>query len=116
MAYVLIRRPKIITWGCIIGFIIVILSLPQVFSPDTRRLGDFYPALFALIISLRFISLVGVWHMKRWGAELFLIVLVFQIILSLLIESYTLNSVGVFFNVSILIDFIAHYKKMDRNL
>jgi hypothetical protein len=94
----------------------VVLSMPQVFSPDTRKLGDFYPALFGLMISLRFIALVGVWYMKRWGAELFIAVFAMQIIFALLINSYELNKIALTLNVMLLADFIGYYKRMDNNL
>lgn len=116
MAYEKIKRIKLITWTCVVGFLLVILSLPQVFSPETRRLGDFYPAVFALLISLRFIAFVGVWHMKKWGVELFMLTLAVQVILATLIESYTINRIALGIHIALLIAMIATYRKMDTNL
>lgn len=116
MAYVTFQRPKIVSIICVLGFILVIGGLGTVFSPEIRRLGDFYPALFGLLVSLRFIAYVGIWHMKRWGVELFLITLVAQIIQIIVMESYELNPVGMTAHVLGLIVMVVYYRKMDRNL
>ena len=110
------ETPAILKIAARLLFIGVILSMAQVFSPDTRRLGDFYPALFSLIIVLRFISGVGVWYMKRWGVELFLITFVAYIIQVLLIPTYTLNPLSFILSLAELVIFIVYYKRMDRNL
>lgn len=111
-----LKRPKIITWVCIAGFILVILSMPQMFSPDTRKMGDFMPALFGLLISLRFIAYVGLWHMKRWGVELFMITLVSQVIQATVMDSYEINPIGLAEHLVAFIIMAVMYKKMDRNL
>jgi uncharacterized membrane protein (DUF2068 family) len=66
-------RPKIISFICVIGFITVIFSFPQVFSPLIKKLGMFTPALYGAIIAFQFISYVGLWHLKQWGARLFVL-------------------------------------------
>jgi hypothetical protein len=114
MAYTEHPRTKLVTWICILGFILVVGNMPEVFSPATRKMGDFYPALFALIIALQFIAYVGLWYMKRWGVELFMIVFASQVIQSVLMES--LNPVGVVYHIAVLISLIVMYRKMDRNL
>jgi uncharacterized membrane protein (DUF2068 family) len=67
------QRPKIITFICIIGFVTVVFSFPQVFSPIIKKLGMLAPALYGSIIALQFISYVGLWHLKQWGARMFII-------------------------------------------
>lgn len=114
MAYAVLKRPKIITWICIIGFVLVVFSMPAVFSPDTRRMGDFYPALFSLLIAFRFIAYVGLWHMKRWGVELFMITFVASVIQSMLLSD--VNPVGVVYHLAVLVVLMVKYRKMDRNL
>lgn len=114
MSYVVVKRSRLITWICIIGFILVILSMPAVFSPATRRLGNFFPALFGLLISLRFIAYVGLWHMKRWGVELLMITFVATIIQGVVQEDVSV--ISIVYHVIILTVLIIQYRKMDRNL
>ncbi len=114
MAYTIYKRPKIITMLVVFGFVGVLLNMPSVFSPDTRRLGDFYPALFGLLISLRFIAYVGVWHYKRWGVELFMVTFFANLIVELLLD--LLNPVAMGTRAVILIVFAIYYRKMDKNL
>lgn len=114
MAYTTFARPKIISAVCIAGFIGIVFSMPSVFSPETRRMGDFYPALFGLLISLRFIAYVGLWHMKRWGVELYLTVFTAGLIQSILLDD--ISYVGGGLSVGAATIMIMSYKKMDRNL
>lgn len=114
MGYTHYTRPKSFTVVCVVGFLLVILGMPTVFSPDTRKLGDFYPALYGALISLRFIGYIGLWHYKRWGVEMFLTTFVAQVIVNLLLSS--VNPVGVIYHVFIFVFLLFHYKKMDRNL
>ncbi len=116
MAYVTVQRPKIISIISVLGFILVVGGLGTVFSPEIRKLGDFYPALFGLLVSLRFIAYVGIWHMKRWGVELFMITLVAQIIQAVVMDSYVINPVGLGEHLIALTIMIVYYRKMDRNL
>jgi hypothetical protein len=111
-----LKRPKIITAVCIAGFGLVILGMPQIFSPAIRKLGDFYPALFALLYSLRFIAYVGLWHMKRWGVELFMITLVAQVIQATVMDAYEINPIGLIEHLAALAVMIGLYRKMDSNL
>ena len=114
MAYITVIRPKLVTWICILGFVLVVFSMPAVFSPETRRMGDFFPAIFALLISLRFIAYVGLWHMKRWGVELFLITFAAQLIQGILMDDFSV--VGTIYHIIITVLLALQYRKMDRNL
>lgn len=102
------------TWICIVGFVLVVLSMPSVFSPETRRMGDFYPALFGLLISLRFIAYVGLWHMKRWGVELFLVTVTAELIEVIVTNDF--SAILNVYNLGIAVILVLMYKKMDRNL
>lgn len=115
MAYITYKRPVLISILCIVGFIFpVLFSMGMMFSPETRRLGDFFPALFGLLVAARFISYVGIWYMKRWGADLFLITFGASLIKGILMEDVSFISIGWHLLVIIVLAF--HYKKMDRNL
>ena len=108
------KRPALITVVCIIGFIWIVFSLPAVFSPSVKKLGDWYPALFGLIVASSFISYIGVWHMKRWGASLFIITFFIKEILLILIND--VNYVGIVLSVFFISVMMAYYKRMDINL
>ena len=114
MESVIRKRPALITIVCIIGFIWVVFSLPAVFSPSIKKLGDWYPALFGLIVAAGFISYIGVWHMKRWGCSLFIITFFIKEILLILIND--LNYVGIVVSLFIISAMVAYYKRMDINL
>lgn len=114
MAYTHYTRPKVITLVCILGFLLVLAGMPTVFSPDTRKLGDFYPALYGALISLRFISYIGLWHYKRWGVEMFLSTFAAQIIVDFLLAS--ISVVSVIYHIAVFVLLLFHYRKMDRNL
>lgn len=109
-----IKRPVLIRIICILGFIWIVFSFPSVFSPSVKKLGDWYPAIFGLIVASSFISYIGVWHMKRWGVQLFAITFFVKEALLFLVNdiSYPGIVVSAFFLVSMLL----FYKRMDLNL
>jgi phosphatidylserine synthase len=109
-----LNRPKLITAVCVLGFIWIVFSFPAVFSPSIKKLGDWYPALFGIIVAFSFIAYIGVWHMKQWGVKLFLITFFVKQTLLVLINdiSYVGLSLSILFGVVMLF----FYKKMDVNL
>ncbi len=114
MGYTLYTRHKLVTIICVIGFLLVLFSMPTVFSPDTRSMGDFYPALFGMLIAFRFIAYVGLWHYKRWGVELFMYTVFANVVIGILTDTH--NVIGTVYHVAILITLAFFYRKMDRNL
>lgn len=108
------NRPKLITTICVLGFIWIVFSFPAVFSPSVKKLGDWYPALFGLIVAFSFISYIGVWHMKRWGVSLF--ILTFFIKEMLLIFINDLNYIGLSVSALFITVMVVFYKGMDVNL
>lgn len=77
-------------------------------------MGDWYPALFGLIVACSFISYIGVWHMKRWGVQLFAIT--FFVKEGLLFLKDDLSVMGVVFSLFFLITMLFFYRRMDLNL
>lgn len=114
MESIIIKRPKLVTAVCVLGFIWIVFSFPAVFSPSVKKLGDWYPALFGLIVAMSFISYIGLWHMKRWGVSLFIIAFFIKELLLILIND--LSYIGIFFSVSFIITMVFFYKRMDVNL
>lgn len=67
------KRPGIITTFCVIGYIFIVFTFPQVFSPSIKKLGVYMPAVYGVLVAANFISYVGIWYFKQWGVQLFLI-------------------------------------------
>ncbi len=109
-------RPKSISAICIIGFILVVISFPQVFSPAIKKIGMFAPAVYGAIIAFQFISFVGLWHFKQWGALGFAIVFFCKIYFNIAIKD-----TGVMFYIYILISLISfififrYFRRMSPN-
>ena len=114
MEAVIRKRPIPLTIVCVLGFVWIVFSFPAVFSPSVKKLGDWYPALFGLIVALSFISYIGLWHMKRWGVRLFIIAFFIKEMLLILIND--LSYVGIFFSASFIITMVFFYKRLDVNL
>jgi hypothetical protein len=114
MESIIRKRPKLITFVCVLGFTWIVFSFPAVFSPSVKKLGDWYPALFGLIVAVSFISYIGVWHMKRWGVSLFIIAFFVKEIILVLIND--VNYIGIAFSSLFIIIMAFFYKRMDVNL
>lgn len=114
MESIIRKRPKLLTFVCVLGFTWIVFSFPAVFSPSVKKLGDWYPALFGLIVAVSFISYIGVWHMKRWGVSLFIIAFFVKEIILILIND--INYIGIVFSCLFIIIMVFFYKRMDVNL
>lgn len=110
-------RPKIITFICIIGYLSVVFTFPQVFSPQIKKLGVFIPAIYGILVAANFIACVGLWYFKQWGVQLYVISvfakLLFYILSNQLGFGFYLNLAMSFIFIIILLRF---YPKMNQNL
>ncbi|MBL7889779.1 MAG: hypothetical protein JNL24_09510 [Bacteroidia bacterium] len=114
MQAIQIKRPVLLTVVCIIGFIWVVVSLPGVFAPEVKKIGDWMPAIFGFIRASMFISMIGVWYMKRWGVRLFIIVFFIKESVFLLIDNT--NYFSIVLSIFFISSMLAYYKRMDPNL
>lgn len=114
MESIIRKRPKLLTFVCVLGFTWIVFSFPAVFSPSVKKLGDWYPALFGLIVAVSFISYIGVWHMKRWGVSLFIVAFFVKEMILILIND--INYIGIVFSSLFIIIMVFFYKRMDVNL
>ena len=115
MGYATFKRPVFLSILLVVSYIVLVLfSMGMLLSPETKRLGDFFPALFGLLVAARFIALTGVWYMKRWGVELFMITFGASLIKDIVFDS--ISVVSVTWQVGLIVTFAAYYKKMDKNL
>lgn len=100
-----------------IGFIFSAGQIIAISAPGIRDVAGWYPILYGTIIALRFISLVGVWHMKKWGAELFAYITITKIITQVLVGDFgTGGIIDASLSFTFAIIFIAFYKRMGRDL
>jgi hypothetical protein len=110
-------RPKIITFICIIGYLSVVFTFPQVFSPQIKKLGVLMPAIYGILVAANFIACVGLWYFKQWGVQLYLISVFAKTLFYLLVDQL---GFGFYFNIAISVIFmfilLRFYTKMDPNL
>jgi hypothetical protein len=108
------ERPRLLTLICILGFAASVLSFPSIFSPFIKKKGAWFPALSGAMVALEFISVVGVWYMKRWGISLYLGSAMGHQIIWLWMDTW--SPAKIFLPLSFLICSLPLYKKMDDNL
>lgn len=76
----------------------------------------FAPAVYGAIIAMQFISYVGLWYFKQWGAQSLLITFFSKLCFNILV-----NDMGAMFYVYILISIFSfvfifrHFKNMSPN-
>lgn len=112
-----IHRPKTISVVSVIAIILILLSFPMLFMPSIKRMGDFVPMLLGIIITLQFISIIGIWHMKKWGVLLFIIMYCLRVITFIGLDLYGFRfGFFVFYGLLFSIIYSVYYKRMDDNL
>lgn len=117
MSALLGKRPTIISILGVIGFIFSAGQIIFISAPGIRDIGGWYPMLYGSIIALRFISLVGVWYMKKWGAELFAYVTIAKISVQVLVGDFGLASgIDAALSVAFSVVFLSFYRRMGRDL
>ncbi len=112
-----LQRPKLITYTSVCAIVFILLAFPILFMPSTKRIGDFIPMILGIIITLQFISVIGVWHMKQWGVQLFITMFFTRVITFMILDLYGFRF---FFNIAysvfFIVIFLIFYPKMDKNL
>lgn len=111
------KRPLIISILAVIGFIITAGQIIMISYPGIRIISKWYPVVYGMVIAMRFFSLVGIWHMKKWGAELFAYTLLLKIIIQISFGDFKGASL---FDISLMtpfaIIFLLYHRRMERNL
>lgn len=112
-----VQRPKIISIISVTAIILILLAFPLLFIPSIKRMGDFIPMTIGIIITLQFISVIGIWHMKQWGVQLFITTFTIRVITFMLLEIFDFRFLfNIFYSLVFIIFFLIYYKKMDKNL
>ncbi|MBA4241709.1 MAG: hypothetical protein C0448_13365 [Sphingobacteriaceae bacterium] len=113
----LVQRPKSISIITVTAIVLVLLAFPMLFTPSIKRMGDFVPMVLGIIITLQFVSLIGIWHMKQWGVQLFIIMFCVRVMTFMFLDLYTFRFFfNILYSVVFIIFFLIHYRKMDTNL
>lgn len=113
----LVQRPKSISIITVTAIVLVLLAFPMLFTPSIKRMGDFVPMVLGIIITLQFVSLIGIWHMKQWGVQLFIIMFCVRVITFMFLDLYTFRFFfNILYSIVFIIFFLIHYRKMDTNL
>ena len=112
-----VPRPKIISVISVIAIILILLAFPMLFMPSVKRMGDFVPMTLGIIITLQFVSVIGIWHMKRWGVQLFIIMFTIRVLTFMYLDMLTFRFYfNIAYSVLFILLFLRHYRKMDTNL
>jgi hypothetical protein len=61
------KRPGILTFFCILGFLVCFLGIVLVFSPGIQSKGKLYGLYTSLNFSISAICFGGLWLMRRWA-------------------------------------------------
>lgn len=111
------KRPFILSFICVLGIAGVCITFPGVFSPKIKKIGTFIPAIYGLIVAFNFISYIGVWYMKRWGAQLFYISYFSRIAFLISIDKFGgMHVLDVLFLLWYGITFLYFYRKFGVGL
>src|SRR3954463_5569546 len=106
------KRPKIISIICIIGYLTIVFTFPQVFSPSIKKLGVFMPAIYGILVASNFIACVGLWYYKQWGVQLYLLSFFTKTIFFILIHQFSGSSyLGTFLSIISIFILLRFYSK-----
>ena len=112
-----VQRPKVISAVTVIAIVLILLAFPMLFMPSIKRMGDFIPMILGIIITLQFVSLIGIWHMKKWGVQLFIIMFCIRVITFMFLDIFTFRFYfSITYSIIFIVFFLIHYRKMDTNL
>ena len=113
----LIQRPKSISIVTVTAIVLILLAFPMLFMPSIKRMGDFIPMILGIIITLQFVSLIGIWHMKQWGVQLFIIMFCIRVITFIFLDMYSFRFFfNILYSLVFIVFYLIHYRKMDTNL
>ncbi len=108
------KRPVVLTVICILGILWSLGNFVSVFSPPIKKISDWAPAIYGIIVAVQFISFIGIWHMKRWGAMLYIASFFAKLIFSIFTDD--ISYVGTPLGTAFIVFLLVFYKKMDDEL
>jgi hypothetical protein len=114
MMKAVIKRPVILTIVCIVGILWSLVNFIYVFSPFIKKIGDWTPAIYGIIVAVQFISFIGVWNMKRWGVMLCISAFFAKIIFSISVDDKSYIGMGL--SLVFTVFFLIFYRRMGDEL
>lgn len=112
-----VARPKTISVISVIAIILILLSFPMLFMPSVKHMGDFVPMILGIIITLQFVSVIGVWHMKRWGVILFIIMFSIRVVTFMYLDMLGFRFYfNILYSLIFIVIFLRYLGRMDTNL
>ena len=112
-----IKRPVSLTIICIVGLLWSLLNFIFVFSPFIKKISDWAPAIYGVIVALQFISFIGIWNMKRWGVMFYVLSFFLKQCFAILINDIGISEeVGIGISIVFIVFLLVFYRKMDREL
>ncbi len=77
-----LNHPPAIIAICFIGLVNALQLTFMIFTPVAKQFGSLYPFYFSVASILSFVSIAGLWWLKKWAAYLYgLILIVNQFVL-----------------------------------
>ena len=61
------QRPPIMTFLCILGFVLCFLGIVLVFSPGVQEKGRIFAIYFSFSFAFLAVCLGGFWMMRKWA-------------------------------------------------
>ena len=108
------KRPVILTIICIAGILWSLMNFIFIFSPFIKKINNWAPAIYGIIVAVQFISFIGAWHMKRWGVMLFISASIAKVLFSIAVDD--VSYVGVGLSATIIVFFLIFYSRMEEEL
>ncbi|MEO6884559.1 MAG: hypothetical protein ABI199_11120 [Bacteroidia bacterium] len=108
------KRPLLLSIICIIAYTWIAITFPTIFSPSVKKTSEWLPPILGFILALHFMAIVGVWHCKRWGVELYIVSFFLKQIIYILMNDISIPSIVL--SSIFIICFLVYYKQMDQNL
>jgi hypothetical protein len=65
------RRPLVITIICVLGFLGALVTIPLIFSPTARAIGEWYEPTLAAAALVGLVCMIGLWLMRRWAVYVY---------------------------------------------
>ena len=108
------KRPKVISGFCITNGLWAVKLLPSIANPALKQYGDYFPPLYGVIVAVTFISVIGIWHMRKWGVNMYIIAFFLKELFLLSVNDISYTGI-VLSGISITI-FLTFYKRMSNEL
>jgi hypothetical protein len=112
-----VARPRTISVISVIAIVLILLAFPMLFMPSIKHMGDFVPMVLGIIITMQFVSVIGIWHMKRWGVILFILMFTIRVVTFMYLDMLGFRFYfNIFYSVIFIVIFLRYVKRMDTNL